>query len=281
METSNIIAEVRLNQILYDMSHPSYSDCYIKKRIWQSLAEKLSFAGGAIEMKKKWYSLRTTYLRNKKKLPSGSAVKAEKKWPYFDEMQFIDPFIKDRDERTSNLSDTLSSWQDDSTAGETVTVITEEDDRDYSDSQGKLSQSAVETPLPLYDSALPLPLLSSPTAIVLRPPTLTPSTIRDRNRNRKRQRASEKALEDDVISNRLVMAIEAGAAALAQPIPSVELSLNEKFGQVIAAELSHLTDYQQAYFKQQIFSLLLNVRFPQQGQTTAPAHTQDISYSNL
>uniref|UniRef100_A0A914UU71 Uncharacterized protein n=1 Tax=Plectus sambesii TaxID=2011161 RepID=A0A914UU71_9BILA len=96
--------------------------------------------------------------------------------------------------------------------GESVTVITEEDDeeddRGYSNSQGELSQSAVESPLPLHDSAPSPPSLSSPTAIVLRPPTLTPSTIRDRNRNHKRQRASEKALDNE-IGNRMVIAIKA------------------------------------------------------------------------
>uniref|UniRef100_A0A914V588 Uncharacterized protein n=1 Tax=Plectus sambesii TaxID=2011161 RepID=A0A914V588_9BILA len=165
---------------------------------------------------------------------------------------------------------------------------------DYGDVDTLYSQQSitrsVESPTLTADTASPppTPTLTS-TPMLIPTPTATPSadgTIRDRNRTRKRQRAHEKAANDE-IGNRLAAAIEAGAASLAQPIPTVELSENEKFGQVIAGELSHLTDYNQVYAKQQIYSILLNMRSAQQGQATAqglataPAHTQDISYTNL
>jgi hypothetical protein len=92
--------------------------------------------------------------------------------------------------------------------------------------------------------------------------------------------AAEKASNDE-IGLRLATAIESSAAALAQSTAPAEISENEKFGQVVAAELSHMTEYQQTLAKQQIFSVLLNVRFSQQGQFVAPSHSQDLSFSNL
>uniref|UniRef100_A0A914UKA0 Uncharacterized protein n=1 Tax=Plectus sambesii TaxID=2011161 RepID=A0A914UKA0_9BILA len=204
----------------------------------------------------------------------------QKKWPHFDDMQFIDQYIKDRDERISNIS--IASFApntlDDSiNSDDTGRGVLEELD-DYGDVDTLYSQQSitrsVESPTLTADIASPPP---TPT---LTPTPIADATVRDRNRARKRQRSHEKAANDE-IGNRLAAAIEAGAASLAQPIPTLELSKNEKFGHVIAGKLSHLTDYQQVYAKQQIFSVLRNVRFAQQGLATAPAHTQDISYINL
>uniref|UniRef100_A0A914W0C8 Uncharacterized protein n=1 Tax=Plectus sambesii TaxID=2011161 RepID=A0A914W0C8_9BILA len=68
----------------------------LKTKFGSSCEGTIVFKGERDE--KKWYGLSSTYATKKKMLPSGIGAKMKKKWPYFDEMQFIDPYIKDRDE---------------------------------------------------------------------------------------------------------------------------------------------------------------------------------------
>jgi hypothetical protein len=54
----------------------------------------------------KWANLRKAYKKQKAKKPlSGSGADAANKWAHFHEMTFLDPFLAEREERTSNMAE--------------------------------------------------------------------------------------------------------------------------------------------------------------------------------
>lgn len=42
------------------------------------------------DCKKRWKNMRDTYMRQKKKLPTGSAASDKKKWPLMEHLSFLD-----------------------------------------------------------------------------------------------------------------------------------------------------------------------------------------------
>lgn len=45
MDDDKLIECVRINDILYDQSHPKYLDCGIKDHIWKDIGEELKQPG--------------------------------------------------------------------------------------------------------------------------------------------------------------------------------------------------------------------------------------------
>ncbi|XP_042632303.1 transcription factor Adf-1-like [Cyprinus carpio] len=80
---------------LYDTSSYFYRNRNKKDLAWKKVSEEV---GQSEEMcRKKWKSLRDTYLRERRKETekrSGSAAGSGKKWKYSAVLSFLDPFVQ-------------------------------------------------------------------------------------------------------------------------------------------------------------------------------------------
>ncbi|KAK7124650.1 hypothetical protein R3I94_018887 [Phoxinus phoxinus] len=98
-----IILAVSSRPELYDTTSYIYRDRNKKDLAWKSVGEEI---GQPEDMcRKKWKSLRDTYLKERRKemdKRSGSAAGSVKKWKYSLILGFLDPFVTPR-ETTSNM----------------------------------------------------------------------------------------------------------------------------------------------------------------------------------
>ncbi|KAK0153079.1 Transcription factor Adf-1 [Merluccius polli] len=94
MEEKLIVA-VTAHPELYDCSCPLYRDRNKKDRAWVSVSE---VCGLPVDIcRRKWKSLRDTYMRERRKVPkSGAAAGTGRKWKYLGVLSFLDPFITPR-----------------------------------------------------------------------------------------------------------------------------------------------------------------------------------------
>ncbi|KAL7376639.1 hypothetical protein ABVT39_012534 [Epinephelus coioides] len=83
---------------LYDTTMVLYRDRSRKEQAWVKVSEE---AGLPVDVcRRKWKSLRDTYLRERKKETekrSGAAAGTGKKWRYFAVLSFLDPFVAQRE----------------------------------------------------------------------------------------------------------------------------------------------------------------------------------------
>ncbi|XP_067296095.1 uncharacterized protein [Pseudorasbora parva] len=88
---------------LYDITEKCYVNRVAKAEMWREMANKLVISEK--ELKKRWDSLRTQYMRYKKPGPSGSsgAQKTGRQLWILTRLQFLEPHTK-RKESTSNLT---------------------------------------------------------------------------------------------------------------------------------------------------------------------------------
>ncbi|XP_042359885.1 myb-related transcription factor, partner of profilin-like [Plectropomus leopardus] len=94
MEEQLIIAVIAHPE-LYDSSCPLYRDRNKKDQAWVSVSE---VCGLSVEQcRKRWKSLRDTYIRERRKVPrSGAAAGTAKRWKYLGVLSFLDPFVAPR-----------------------------------------------------------------------------------------------------------------------------------------------------------------------------------------
>ncbi|XP_052409727.1 transcription factor Adf-1-like [Carassius gibelio] len=126
-----LISMIRERPALYDITEKSYSSRVEKAEMWREIENKLVISEK--ELKKRWDSLRTQYLRYKKQGPSGSSgcQKTGRQQWILNRLQFLQPHMK-RNERTSNLTfreslaDSDSCSPSNGTNSETWTVTHEE-----------------------------------------------------------------------------------------------------------------------------------------------------------
>ncbi|XP_067250063.1 uncharacterized protein [Chanodichthys erythropterus] len=87
---------------LYDITEKCYVNRVLKAELWREIENKLVISEK--ELKKRWDSLRTQYMRYKKQGPSGSsgAQKTGRQQWILNRLQFLEPHTK-RKESTSNL----------------------------------------------------------------------------------------------------------------------------------------------------------------------------------
>ncbi|XP_071316452.1 uncharacterized protein [Trachinotus anak] len=120
-----IIVAVCGHTELYDTSSYFYRDRTKKDNAWKKVGEEVQLP---VEVcRRKWKSLRDTYLRERKKegeKRSGSAAGQVKKWKYSAVLSFLDPFIAPR-ETSGNMA---RGVEEDGAAEESMVVEGEERD---------------------------------------------------------------------------------------------------------------------------------------------------------
>uniref|UniRef100_A0A9J7YAR1 MADF domain-containing protein n=1 Tax=Cyprinus carpio carpio TaxID=630221 RepID=A0A9J7YAR1_CYPCA len=94
-----LVLSVSSHPELYDTSLYFYRDRNKKDLAWKSVGEEIGQPEDVC--RKKWKSLRDTYLKEMEKR-SGSAAGSVKKWKYSQILGFLDPFVTPR-ETTSNM----------------------------------------------------------------------------------------------------------------------------------------------------------------------------------
>ncbi|XP_026113223.1 uncharacterized protein LOC113091810 [Carassius auratus] len=106
-----LISMIQERPALYDITEKSYSNRLVKAEMWCEIENKLVIS----ELKKRWDSLRTQYMRYKKQGPSGSSgsQKTGRQQWILNRLQFLQPHTK-RNESTSNLPIRESSADSDS-----------------------------------------------------------------------------------------------------------------------------------------------------------------------
>eukprot|EP00795_Rhopilema_esculentum_P010066 gene10066-18713_t len=117
-----LIESVRKYPCLYDTSRKDYKDDSIRENAWKIVCidalnhvkEDQKLLNEDIAMLKRVFkNLRDRYMKMKKEYkPSGSAggVPLEPSWPFFAQLQFLDPFLKHRP-TTSNLQVTSYGFE--------------------------------------------------------------------------------------------------------------------------------------------------------------------------
>ncbi|KAF5294858.1 hypothetical protein FQA39_LY00342 [Lamprigera yunnana] len=96
-----LIEYVRKNDALYDLSHRRYSDNQYKTNVWVSIGEKLQLDGQ--ECKHWWEAICWQYRRflSSRKTRTGQAADPKARWKYGDILEFLHPFMKDKERLTS------------------------------------------------------------------------------------------------------------------------------------------------------------------------------------
>ncbi|XP_015929255.2 uncharacterized protein [Parasteatoda tepidariorum] len=105
--TEDIINFVQECPWLYDASRADFRDSTKKLNSWKKLAELLKT--DVQEVKKRWRSLRTSYVREKHRKPSGSAAVEKKPWVYMEALNFLQDHVKEKKETFNNFSQEIEN----------------------------------------------------------------------------------------------------------------------------------------------------------------------------
>ncbi|KAF7641728.1 hypothetical protein LDENG_00273810 [Lucifuga dentata] len=98
-----LVCMVQERPALYDITENLYANKALKTHLWREIADNLFISEK--ELKKRWQSLRTQYIRYRKAAVTGScgAVKTGRQQWILTRLQFLDPLTK-RKESSSHLS---------------------------------------------------------------------------------------------------------------------------------------------------------------------------------
>ncbi|KAF4096414.1 transcription factor Adf-1-like [Onychostoma macrolepis] len=186
MEDKVIVAVCGLPE-LYDTSSYHYRNRNKKDLTWRKVSEEV---GQSEEVcRKKWKSLRDTYLKERRKdteKRSGSAAGSGKKWKYSAVLSFLDPFVSPR-ETSGNME---RGDEENQAAG-----------YDHPEDQGETEAAAGQSetePTGPFDGSEPGSLLPEPAAASASPagPSTSAATVptappRRRAQKRPREQPSE------------------------------------------------------------------------------------------
>lgn len=104
MDEELLIELVRKAECLYNLQHADYDNVKAKDNVWKEIGTTLKCP--AEECKKTWSTLRAYYRRalsRKKSVKSGQAAKKQRTWRFESQMEFLNPFMKER-ETKGNLA---------------------------------------------------------------------------------------------------------------------------------------------------------------------------------
>ncbi|KAL4125984.1 hypothetical protein QTP88_010216 [Uroleucon formosanum] len=76
-EDEALIGLVENNTVIFDSGHKKYKDIYLKDNIWKNISQEVGRSSD--DCKKRWRNIRDTYMKQKKKLPTGSETPHKKK----------------------------------------------------------------------------------------------------------------------------------------------------------------------------------------------------------
>ncbi|CAG4964384.1 unnamed protein product [Colias eurytheme] len=96
MDIEKLIETVRKYECLYDLSHRKYMDTKYKNVIWEKVGAEVGSSGAIC--KTRWANIRDTYRKTLKKstTTSGQSAKKIKVYKFHDQLQFLKPFLNER-----------------------------------------------------------------------------------------------------------------------------------------------------------------------------------------
>ncbi|XP_050689135.1 uncharacterized protein LOC126981728 isoform X2 [Eriocheir sinensis] len=110
----SLISKVKEHPHLYDFNHRDYKDTQKCIQTWFNIAQELGIRPEKWSVcKERWRTLRDVYVRNRKcYLMGGERARKRNKWKYFDEMNFLHPYINHRAfEAEKDAHDNRILWQ--------------------------------------------------------------------------------------------------------------------------------------------------------------------------
>ncbi|XP_069173468.1 uncharacterized protein [Procambarus clarkii] len=105
-----LIAKVREHPHLYDVHHKDYKDSRKCIQTWSQIAKDIGCPGEWKMCKERWRTLRDVYVRNRKSIMVGDAVRKRPKWRFFDQMNFLHSYINHRAPETEVYTILPSHW---------------------------------------------------------------------------------------------------------------------------------------------------------------------------
>lgn len=101
-----LISKVKEHPNLYDFNHKDYKDTRKCIQTWLEIAFDLGLAEKWNVCRERWRTLRDVYVRNRKcYLMGGKRAKKRQKWRFFDQMNFLHPYINHRAFRAKDADD--------------------------------------------------------------------------------------------------------------------------------------------------------------------------------
>ncbi|XP_074041526.1 uncharacterized protein [Leptinotarsa decemlineata] len=96
LSTEELIENVRVKPILYDLTNSEYKNIKKKDKIWDEIAESFEVTGE--EIKKKWKNIRDSYSKylRTEKTTTGQETKIldrYKTWPWAQQVEFLRPSL--------------------------------------------------------------------------------------------------------------------------------------------------------------------------------------------
>lgn len=91
-----LITQVQKNTVLYNSSHIFYRNTKAKLKIWEEIARKLNKTERQCRLK--WKALRDQFMREYKRLRNFGFCTTIPRWKYYDDMAFLEQFVKERSE---------------------------------------------------------------------------------------------------------------------------------------------------------------------------------------
>ncbi|KAF7708774.1 uncharacterized protein LOC124385086 [Silurus meridionalis] len=192
-----LISMIQERPPLYDITQKLYANRSVKAGLWREIEDKLVISEK--ELKKRWESLRTQYIRYKKLAPSGSsgAQRTGRQQWILDRLQFLESHTK-RKETKFNLVTTEPSFASDSSSPLGNTTNT--DTRTSTSEEQYLFKSEKRSCSPLGESSI-FGLESS--SIIDDPLQRTFSQASNQRPRKKRSRQSLNNSANDESSNLL------------------------------------------------------------------------------
>ncbi|XP_042912539.1 uncharacterized protein [Parasteatoda tepidariorum] len=103
-----LISEIKKRPNLYNVRSKSYKDLVLKNNLWLEIEKETGIAVDTL--KKRWKTIRDYYVRNKKKLPTGSAAKRKCiDMQRMDSLRFLEGTYILKNETLSNVRASTSS----------------------------------------------------------------------------------------------------------------------------------------------------------------------------
>ncbi|XP_055905424.1 uncharacterized protein LOC129940922 [Eupeodes corollae] len=98
-----LITLVQKTTVLYDVLHISYRNTRVKSKVWEAIARKLKRP--VRQCRSKWKALRDQYIREHKRLKNmGGSCKTVPRWKHYDDMSFLEHFVKEKVELNSGAT---------------------------------------------------------------------------------------------------------------------------------------------------------------------------------
>ncbi|PAV64991.1 hypothetical protein WR25_19625 [Diploscapter pachys] len=119
---ARLVEEVRAHPCLFDIRDPKYRLSECRNQAWSEIITHLNFPDDINAIYKQWKKIRDRYVREKRRIDMNRhiGVNDQSQWDLFDSMNWIDPFLDERQQhvkRKHETGDTLSDYDIDEIAG--------------------------------------------------------------------------------------------------------------------------------------------------------------------